>query len=267
MKTIVGVHTAKPRLAGSGVSPDIGFTVLSILLILIAAIEGGGMAQRGFSESKMLESDMGHKLLRSDVTQSDSPISARVVHEGGLIVGRPASNVSVAIRNNTAADPRQGVAIVLRGVHWAGEGEDTRQWLKQLKGKTEGSFDDYISHNRSAGGVTDLAFETGLVLPGEEIIVIAPLTPRQGGNHELVVRYAVVGSEGKDWSDEVFVPAELPRYDGAWFRPATPERVRKRGGATYKHSETTYGGIVRPTSKPGAPPLPIQQTIIPLQLP
>lgn len=98
MKTIVGVHTAKPRLAGSGVWPNIGFLVLSILLILIAAIEGGGMVQRGFSESKMLESDMGHKLLPSADTQSDSPISARVVHEGGpLIIGRPASNVSVAI--------------------------------------------------------------------------------------------------------------------------------------------------------------------------
>jgi hypothetical protein len=52
--------------------------------------------------------------------------------------------------------------------------------------------------------------------------VTAPLTPRQGGKHELVVRYAVVGIDGKDWSSEVFVPADFPRYNGAWSRSATP---------------------------------------------
>lgn len=222
-----------------------GAAVFSMLLILLAA----PLRTTGYQQPP------------SGETPSDSPISPRVVHEGAsLIVGRPAQSLRVAIRNISTAGPRQGLVILLRGVHWAGEHEDTRQWLTQLRGQTAGSFDEYISLNRSAGGVTDLAFETGLILPGEEIIVTAPLAPRQGGQHELVVRYAVVGNDGKDWSDAVFVPAELPRYDGAWFRPATPERVRERGGRA-------YGAIVRSTSKPGAPPLPIQQMMIPLQLP
>ncbi len=235
-------------------------TSLVTVIVKIRIDEGGGMVQRGFSEFKMRKSDRGYQLLPSDETQSDSPISARFVHEGAsLIVGRPAQNLRVAIRNNTATDPRQGVAIVLRGVHWASEGEDTRQWLKQLPGSTRGSPDDYIDFidYRAGAGVTDLAFETGLILPGKEIIVTAPLTSGQGGKHELVVRYAVVGGDGKDWSGEVLVQTVLPAYDGAWFEPAT--HVRRLSGATK--------GIVRSTSKPGASPLPIQQTIIPLQLP
>ena len=194
------------------------------------------------------------------------PLSARITSESSpLIVGLYARNLRVVIRNTTPDAARQGVAmplqaIVLRGVHWANYRDDERKWLSQLYGSTTEKPDGSVDYNNMAQQLTRLSFEAGLILPSEERVVEVPITPQENSRHDLVVDYAVIGN-GRDWMGEVLLPDQSKGRTGTVYRPATAERTRQRKGVAEENA------IVRSTSKPDAPPLPVQTKVFSLQLP
>ena len=151
-------------------------------------------------------------------------------------------------------------AIVLRGVHWANYRDDERKWLRQLYGSTTEKPDGSVDYNNMAQQLTRLSFEAGLILPSEERVVEVPITPQENGRHDLVVDYAVIGN-GRDWMGEVLLADQSKGGTGTVYRPATAERIRERKGVAEENA------IVRSTSKPDAPSLPVQTKVFSLQLP
>jgi hypothetical protein len=190
-------------------------------------------------------------------------VAVRIGAEAPLVPGRPASVVAI-IRNTTADGTYhvQPVAVALRGVFWS-EGVDSRSWLTAMPGSVTERPNGLFAHNeRSAGGRTHLAFETGLILPGEELRVPLSLTPRPDGRHELVIQYVIVSGK-ESWKDDVWLPERAspvsPGGPDRVFRPATSDRVaeRKIGGGL---------AIVGSTARIGAT-LPVQSLTATLDLP
>jgi hypothetical protein len=217
--------------------------LFSTLTLLIAAA--------GTAEERIVASAPGNRL-----------ISVRIGAEAPLVPGRPASVVAI-IRNTTADGTYhvQPVAVALRGVFWGETGADSRSWLTLMPGSVTERPNGLFAYNeRSIGAKTHLAFETGLILPGEELRV--PLPPRADGRHELVIQYVVISGK-ESWKDDVWLPERAspvsPGGPERVFRPATSERVAERKGG---------GGlaIVRSTADLRAS-LPVQSLTRAVELP
>ena len=124
------------------------------------------------------------------------PISARlVIPDGQKLAAGAYARVQVKIRNTTTEAGRHQVAmplqaVVLRYVGWD-KGVERSDWLRPVYGSTKQNPDGTVEHNTFAQQMTDLRFETGLLLPGEEITVELPFTP-QAATGQLKIGYAVV---------------------------------------------------------------------------
>lgn len=187
---------------------------------------------------------------------SRASVSARLVPKQGetLAAGVFAPSLQVAVKNSERSP------IVLRGVEWENYHADYRSWLTVVYGAVGESDDGSIVHNTMAQSTTGIKFETGLILPGEERLVPAPITP-QGSRHRLIVKYAVVGDKG-DWKKDVLLPqGEGPAGMIVEYVPATLEAIRARKG------KATGDAAVRSTCKPDAVPLPVHTQTVQLSLP
>lgn len=124
------------------------------------------------------------------------PVSARVVlPDGQKLAAGAYARVQVKIRNTTTEAGKNRVAmplqaVLLRYVGWD-KGIERSDWLRPVYGSTKQNPDGTVEHNTVTQQMTDLRFETGLLLPGEELTVELPFTPQQELG-QLKIGYAVV---------------------------------------------------------------------------
>ena len=191
------------------------------------------------------------------------PISARVELPAGAVLkaGVPVT-VKVKIRNTVTEAGRHMVAmplqaVLLRRVRWAGQpvvkgassAQESKRWLRPVYGSTKKNPDGTVEHHTMAQRLTELAFETGLLLPGEEMTVDMPLRVT-GATAELSVTYAVVPG---NFESQVLLLAEP-------ISPKGPGKVTVNylpySAATARARERVRGvALVKATMEPGAPAL------------
>jgi len=137
------------------------------------------------------------------------PVAARLELPGEAVASGNLARLRVVVRNTSSEAAQHGVAaplqaVVIRDVHWAGYPEAERLWIGPAVGSTRVNSDGIVYHNPNAQRLTEVSFERGLLLPGEEIAIDLPMTP-QASSLELSVSYAVVGA-GADFTQEVLLP-------------------------------------------------------------
>jgi len=159
-----------------------------------------------------------------------------------MTIGLPNPKLQVLLHNHLS------VSIVLRGVSWMGYPPDPRHWLRAIYGSTSPQPDGSIIHNLMAQQLSQLRFESGLILPGGERSIETPLTP-QCGSEQLIVRYSTVGEPG-GWKSAVLLPDPAghdPLYDT--YRPIAPNHTPTQSEAA--------NALVTSTMKADAHALPI----------
>ena len=192
------------------------------------------------------------------------PVSARIE----LPAGKPDANapVKVKVRNSVTEAGRHGVAmtlmaVVLHGVRWTGqEATEEKKWLAPIHGSTRKNRNGTVEHNTVAQRMTDLAFESGLLLPGEELTVELPAPP-QGATASLTVSYAVV--PGNFESQILLAEPISPKGPGELtvkYLPysATTARARERVRGV---------ALVKATMDRRAKPLPVREQKLEFVLP
>ncbi|MBI2677958.1 MAG: hypothetical protein HYX28_04175 [Candidatus Koribacter versatilis] len=181
------------------------------------------------------------------------PVSARVEWPPAKAAEGSNLAVKVTIRNSVLEAGRHGVAmtlmaVVLRGVHWKGQDADGKKWLAPIQGATMKKGDGTVEHNTVAQRMTGVAFESGLLLPGEELTVDLP-EPPAGAVAELHVNYAFV--PGNYESQVLLAEPISPKGPGKLtveYRPYSGETARAR--------ERVRGvALVKATMDPRAPKL------------
>ncbi len=172
------------------------------------------------------------------------PLVVRLVHaeEELFVPGRKALSVVVLIEN-----PHPELAIALRSVGWK-HFLPRLDWHRNLYGATREVPGGTYAHDRLAQRLTDLSFELGLLLPGEEVRVPLPLHVQGHVEPELEVEYVVVGDEQRMWQREILIPREEGSSDAVFGSPTTVglERRRAEGGGP---------ALARSTMKEGYLPL------------
>jgi hypothetical protein len=194
----------------------------------------------------------------SAVGAASTPISLQV--EAGssapLVAGLLAEHLRVVVRNQSP-----DAVVALRGLAWSPGGRASIDWHGPVYGSSHESLaGDRVVMDELNQALTSHAFEQGVLLPGEALSVLMPLTPQQARGHLLDVAYVQVSGERGGWRAEVLVPEDpsvLPRI--AFVAP-TEEIIRQREGK---------GGIglLRATMSPGAQGPQVQHVRVPLELP
>lgn len=171
-----------------------------------------------------------------------------------LIPGLQAGSARVIVRNNS--DDR---VVAIRGANWWEGGIASLNWYGPMQGSAaavrgpkdpseapgvlmdlEGVIEreekqklaevQSVSYNRTVAAMTDLAFERGVLLPGERLAIALPFTPQQYPNNSVHIAYVVAGGADAPWREEVLVPGEAPRPDGEVFIPANDMVIESRNG-------------------------------------
>jgi hypothetical protein len=105
------------------------------------------------------------------------PLDARLLAESPGALSKESHQV-VEVRNTTSLAGSQGIsmplqAVVIRGVEWTEGPADEKIWNGPLKGSTRELPDGTVEHHFFAQSMTGLAFEEGLLLPGQKAIACA----------------------------------------------------------------------------------------------
>jgi hypothetical protein len=108
--------------------------------------------------------------------------------------------------------------------------------------------------------LTSHAFEQGVLLPGEVLSVLMPLTPQHARGHLLDVSYVQVSGEKGGWRAEVLVPEDPSVLPKITFVTPTEEIIRQREGKGGM-------GLLRGTMSLGAQGLQVHHVRVPLELP
>jgi hypothetical protein len=232
-----------------------------LVFLLAAIIAGGTMASTLFRTN----ADEAVPHVAPAEPRMALPIDVRLVPNQLFVVGLQ-SSAQMVITNTTPLAARQGAAMplqafVLRGVRWKDGRDDVRRWNTTLYGSPSRGEDGTISHNSMTQQLTNVAFERGLLLPGEQMTVTVPFTPQEK-LHTLEVSYAVVGN-GADWQQEVLLPQSRDTSMSTQYVPVTMELLEARRKTDGEHRLA----MVRATSTPGAAPLPLQTRTFTIQLP
>lgn len=167
-------------------------------------------------------------------------LTAALIAPPGMpfVVGVRARGTAVRLRND---DPVRAVA--LRSVAWR-FGLPSANWLVPIQGRTTAQRDGTIQLDPLAQNLTELRFEHGLLLPGEEVVVPLVLPVRSGPTQRLDVEYAVVGDEIRGWRTEILLPRqeELSHATyGAITTDALETRRREGGGRALARSTMKEG--------------------------
>lgn len=220
-------------------------SVRKLVVVAVIALCVSGAGERAFGQASGQTIDPN-----GDVTY---PVSARVEWPPAKAADGTKPTVNVKIRNSVLEAGRHGVAmtlmaVVLRGVHWKGQEADGKKWLAPIQGATMKKSDGTVEHNTVAQRMTGVAFESGLLLPGEELTVALP-EPPAGAAAELDVSYAFV--PGNYESQVLLAEPISPKGPGkvtVEYRPYSDETARAR--------ERVRGvALVKATMDPRAPKL------------
>ena len=187
------------------------------------------------------------------------PVSARVEWPPTKPADGARGSVKVHIRNTVTEAGRNGVAmtlmaVVLRGVCWSNEpgSQDGTKWFKPIHGSTRTNRDGTVEHNTVAQRMTELVFESGLLLPGEELTVELP-APADGVATTLSVSYAVV--PGNFESQILLAEPISPKGTGELTVKYLPYSA-----ATARARERVRGvALVKATMDPRAAALPVRE--------
>jgi|GEM_PF-6932890 len=210
----------------------------------------------------------GSAFVRAQTT--DAPMTARVIEPQGELtypisarIEMPEANaavnapVRVKIRNTVTEAGRHGVAmtlmaVVLRGVQWTGQPDNVstagqKKWLAPIYGSTKKNANGTVAHNTMAQRLTELAFESGLLLPGEELTVELPSPLWHTAS--LSITYAIV--PGNFESQVLLAEPISPKGPGKLtveYQPYSADTARAR--------ERVRGvALVKATMDPRAPKL------------
>ncbi len=217
-----------------------------------------------------------------------APISVRldVAEDEPLIPGLQARSVKVVVRNDS-----QDQAIAIRGAHWWEGGIASMNWHGPVQGSTsewqgvqnepdgsgiiidiEGVIQKEeekkkadakqqgISYNRTVAAMTSIAFEQGVLLPGEQIAIPLAFTPQRYPNNTVTIDYIAVGDADTDWRSEVLLPGEAPRYDGDILVQPDDAMIESREGRGSM-------GLIRSTMKLGGEGPDLQASHFEISLP
>jgi hypothetical protein len=189
------------------------------------------------------------------------PVDARVAGGSGeLHANLFAPGVKVIVRNTTTLAAQQGEAmplqaVVLRGVRWVGTSADATRWRVNPLAIVQEGADGSIRLVAQPARKTAVTFETGLLLPGEEMEIALPLTPQRDGRHEIALEFAVV-APGKDWATDVLLPRDPSASQLEFAAPTEQARAKRKPGSL---------AFVRSTSRQG-PAVGLQKITIPFAL-
>jgi hypothetical protein len=216
-----------------------------------------------------------------------APVSVRldVADDEPLIPGLQARSVKVIVRNDS-----EDRVIAVRGAHWWEGGVESLNWYGPLPGTTsqrrgaqsqpQGSGiivdiesliekdkdkdrakpdPQVISYNRTAAAMTSLAFERGVLLPGEQIAIPLPFTPQRYPNNTVQIEYVSVGGGDADWRGLVLVPDPDSQPGGEVLVAPDDDITQVRGRGTL--------GLLRPTMRVGEQGLEIQNANFEVPIP
>ena len=159
-----------------------------------------------------------------------APISVKLKlgSEKPLISGLYAKHIYVVIRNDS-----KDKAVAIRNIKWWEGGRESLNWYGRIYGSTvqyeKGNV--AVVLNELTQSLTSLAFEKGLLLPGDELKVSMPFTPQRYANNTLQVEYITVGDDEKPWHEQVLIVGPAPaslRVD--FVRLSSPDDVGDRKG-------------------------------------
>jgi len=185
-----------------------------------------------------------------------APLSVRmeVADDELLIPGLQAKSVKVIVRNDS-----EDQVLAIRGAHWWEGGIASLNWYGPVPGATsewpdkqnepQGSgiiidLEDLaereraktppspqgISYNRTVAAMTGLAFEKGVLLPGEQIAIPLAFTPQQYPNNTVQIEYVSVGGDDTDWRSEAMLPGPAPHYHGEILVHPDDAMIQSRQG-------------------------------------
>jgi hypothetical protein len=201
---------------------------------------------------------------KGDVTY---PLSARIEWPAGKPAEGTQPTVKVKVRNSVTEAGRHGVAMILmavvvRGVRWADvpASKDDKKWLAPIHGSTKKNADGTVEHNTVAQRMTELAFESGLLLPGEEMTVELPAPPA-GKSAVLVVSYAVV--PGNYESQLLLAEPISPKGPGK----VTVQYLPYSEATDQAHRRVRGVALVKATMDPRAKPLPVREQKLEFAIP
>ena len=195
------------------------------------------------------------------------PVSARIDWPAAKATEGTQPTVKVKVRNTVTEAGRHGVAmmlmaVVVRSVRWADvpATKDDKKWLAPVYGSTKKNADGTVEHNTMAQRLTELSFESGLLLPGEELTVELPAPPA-GKSAGLIVSYAVV--PGNFESQVLLAEPISPKGPGkvtVKYEPYSSTTARAR--------ERVRGvALVKATMDPRAKPLPVREQKLEFAIP
>ena len=189
------------------------------------------------------------------------PISARVaISNGYKFVAGGYARVQVTIRNTTTEAGKNHVAmplqaVVLRYVSWD-KGIERSDWLRPLYGATKQNPDGTVDHNTMAQQMTSLRFETGLLLPGQEVTVELPFTPQQDRG-QLKIGYAVVPG---DFASQVLLSEPVSPVGRVRYVAYSAETARAQ-------DQLHNSALVKATMAPNSPELDVLERTLDFTLP
>lgn len=159
-----------------------------------------------------------------------APISVQLKFdsEKQFVSGLFATHIYVVVRNDSTDK-----AVAIRNIKWWEGGRESLDW----HGRTYGSTVQYekgdvaVLLDAMTQSLTSLAFEKGLLLPGEELEVHMPFTPQRYANNTLQIEYIAVGDDENPWHEQVFIPGPVPIIPCIKYRRlSSPDDVRDRYG-------------------------------------
>lgn len=199
-----------------------------------------------------------------------------------LIPGLQAESVQIVVRNIS-----KNLVVAVRGANWWEAGVASLNWYGPVQGSvkilSESQSGQAESNtladpeppvavqvtpariqsvilNRTIAALTDLAFEKGVLLPGEQITIPLPFTPQQYATNTVHIDYVTAGNEGVPWRELVLVPDAPPRFNGEVLVMPDDRIIKNR------HGQGSLG-LLRSTMGLDSTGLPIQSADFELQIP
>lgn len=168
------------------------------------------------------------KWVHTPTPQAPISVKLKLNSDKPLISGLFAKHVYVVIRNDS-----KDKAVAVRNVRWWEGGRESLDWHGSIYGSTVQYEKGEVAVvlNELTQSLTSLAFEKGLLLPGDELKVHMPFTPQRYANNTLQVEYITVGDDENPWYEQVLIPGPAPaslRVD--YVRLSAPDDVGERKG-------------------------------------